>query len=791
MQLTSLATNVKHSNIGQITVCMMEANPYAYRMMMDGMYQNKRGSMVRETCCNAYDSLTKAGKHGVPFIVHLPTVYEPYFSVQDHGVGLDDNGVRRTFGTFFHSTKRADNAAVGAFGLGSKTPFAYTDAFTINAVKDGRKRQFSAFIGEDGYPSIANMGGEFSAMYWQTDEDGNPTVEIEDQWDTTDEENGVQIVVPVTKTEDFAVFAKEVKAQLAFFDVKPIIENGEVVWTDWSNVSSFMDLGDILIADSSRHSNFSGLWVVQGPVGYKADVAMLKSEMSEENKEFLDIIGSAAILRFKLGDIEVTPSRESLQYSKKTIEAIGAMLDVARVDIKAKVQAQINALGDQWKTAVGINENSMLRRLAAVTRCGFEAEGYYRTGQYYHLDLERIANLEGRTALPGMVPQEGLGFDASWDEAEGETLPVDEIEGEEERVLADILNLQFKTQVYARKGRRSHCWKDGPAGRNARADSSFRVLVRDIAHKPTVRLKTWLKNTAVPSQQIFVLQNRNGVPVSPEQVKAIKDRIGASWVPSLMSEVELPERHRQKPRVKSTRTDYTMPTGYVFGSGDSTASTKEWARSTEKLKDTGAYYVIVHRHDIAYTGNAGIVFRMASTGLLDKPIMAIRRRDVAKIAGNPDWIPVADKAAEIIAAVKDNKTFQNGRRLQDCSHVTIDCLDNDVIAVLNDAIKAGTLSKGTPLAKLLRINASIEKAKARARRRGYNSIVSEALGYSGFVADRSLEDAIDARERMLSVPVAVTYPLLPFLRSGTLNGKWRNPRDIAEAVIAYANSVGA
>ena len=798
MQLTSVATNVKHSNIGQITVCKMEANPYAYRMMMDGMYQNKRGSMVREICCNASDSHTQAGKRDVPFIVHLPTSFEPYFGVTDKGVGLDDNGVRKTIATFFHSTKREDNEVVGAFGLGSKTPFAYTDAFTINAVKDGRKRQFSAFIGEDGYPSIANMGGEFSEMYWQLDDNGNPVLEIEDQWDTTDEENGVQIIVPVTNSDDFAIFAKEVRDQLAFFDVKPIIENGEVVWTDWTNVSSFMDLGDILIADSSKHNVFNGFWVVQGPVGYKADLSMLKAEMSDENKEFLDIIGAAAILRFKLGDIAVTPSRENLQYSEKTIAAISALLDNARVNIKAKVQAQIDALGDQWQTATGINSNNMLRRLAAITRCGFEAEGYYRTGQYYHLDLERIANLEGRVALPEMVPQEGLGFDAKWDEQEGETAPIDSEDEEEDNVdedapehtLADSLNLQFKTQVWERKGRRSRGWKAGPAGRNARADITFRVLVRDTEHKPTLRQKLWLKD-ATSGQQVFILQNRFGGPVSPEQLAAIKSRIGASWNPSLMSEVELPERHRPKPRKKSERTDYTMPTGYVYSPHGNQTSTKEWARSTEKLKDTGAYYVIVHRHEIAYSKDAGLVFRMANSGLLDKPIMAIRQRDVAKIAGNPDWILVSDKAEEIIQNVKDNVTLQNGRRLQDCRHVSIRAIDNSVINVLQTAIKDGKLGKGSPLARLLRINAVLDKAKARARKRGFNSIVAEALSCGGYVVDDTLENAIDAREAKLTKTVAATYPLLPFLKSASINGEWRGLGDVAESVVAYAQSVGA
>ena len=315
MELASLASNVSLANVGQTTAFTMEANQFSFRVLSDGLYQNKPGSMIRETACNALDSHIQSGKGDVPIRIHLPDAFEPYYSVQDFGLGLDDNGVRSTFATYFKSTKREDNTATGAFGLGSKTPFAYTDAFTITAIKDGKKRQYAAFINEDGLPAITNMGGECEGVY--LNDDG---VSITDQWTPTDEGNGVTIMVPVTTSNDFYRFRTETQNQLAFFPVKPeIINCDSIKWMDWQTGGEYMDLGNVFIGDRYNRA-FSGLWIVQGPVGYKADVALLKQHVSHDNREFIDIIGECGLLKFELGQIEVTPSREGVQYSKRTID---------------------------------------------------------------------------------------------------------------------------------------------------------------------------------------------------------------------------------------------------------------------------------------------------------------------------------------------------------------------------------------------------------------------------------------------------------------------------------------
>ncbi len=103
----------------------------AFRNLMDGLYSRKIEAVVREISTNAQDSHTEAGWPTRPFLVQLPTVFRATFSVRDYGVGMPHAQVMDRYSTLFDSTKDQSNDQVGMLGLGSKSPFAYTDGFTL------------------------------------------------------------------------------------------------------------------------------------------------------------------------------------------------------------------------------------------------------------------------------------------------------------------------------------------------------------------------------------------------------------------------------------------------------------------------------------------------------------------------------------------------------------------------------------------------------------------------------------------------------------------------------------
>ena len=86
------------------------------------------------------------------------------------------------------------------------------------------------------------------------------------------------------------------------------------------------------------------------------------------------------------------------------------------------------------------------------------------------------------------------------------------------------------------------------------------------------------------------------------------------------------------------------------------------------------------------------------------------------------------------------------------------------------------------------LSRSLAKAKARGAKRGYNTIVEEAMRYAGVALDtNALNQALKARADKLVAPVKDAYPLLAFLRSSHDNG-YKCPTTQAEHIIAYVNA---
>ena len=147
------------SNVGNVGEFKIRNSAKAFSILSSGLYANKIRAIVRELSCNAVDSHIAAGRAGTPFDVHLPNDMEQWFAIRDYGTGLDADQVANIYTTYFESTKTGSNDFIGALGLGSKSPFSYTDNFSITAIKNGRKGIYTAFINENGIPSIAQMLG--------------------------------------------------------------------------------------------------------------------------------------------------------------------------------------------------------------------------------------------------------------------------------------------------------------------------------------------------------------------------------------------------------------------------------------------------------------------------------------------------------------------------------------------------------------------------------------------------------------------------------------------------------
>ena len=119
-----------------------EAESFLMDMMSDGLYSDKFGSIVREIASNCIDANAEAGSTDpVAITVTAPSSFTNTGEItfQDSGVGICPDRIEDIFTLYFASTKRDGNDMIGGFGIGAKSPFAYTDVFRVETWCNGNK----------------------------------------------------------------------------------------------------------------------------------------------------------------------------------------------------------------------------------------------------------------------------------------------------------------------------------------------------------------------------------------------------------------------------------------------------------------------------------------------------------------------------------------------------------------------------------------------------------------------------------------------------------------------------
>ena len=291
----------------------IQANGHAFRILSDGLYQHKVAAIVRELCCNAYDSHVAAGKSDTPFRVKMSTIFEHVFEVEDYGVGLSDTDVREIYSTYFYSTKQDSNEMIGALGLGSKTPFSYTDSFRITSRYNGVECRYIARMNEVGEPVIEMLSQK-------------PTSEC----------NGVKVSIDVNP-DDWITFLEEAKFILSFFPQRPLIEGHEVEYAYPESVVETLNTKGYVQAEMAGNSNMytHNLYIVMGNVCYPVNAEKALSDSPYVN--FFTMSSTDVwFVKMPIGDANVSASRESLSLDERTLANVRNRLeDIAVKNLKA------------------------------------------------------------------------------------------------------------------------------------------------------------------------------------------------------------------------------------------------------------------------------------------------------------------------------------------------------------------------------------------------------------------------------------------------------------------------
>lgn len=317
MKLNTKERDVFVGGVSEQKSFTIEMNAMAFHSVIDGIYADKISSPFRELCTNAYDGHRAAQNQDEPFDVFLPSMLNPTFKVRDYGIGLSHEDIMGLYSTMFASSKRDSNEAVGMIGLGSKSPFAYTSAFTVTSFYEGKMRVYSAFIGETGVPQIALMH----------EEDSNAR-------------GGIEVQFPV-KQEDVKKFRDAAPRVLFGFSPYPNVVNETYV----KPVASILYTGEGWTMYSDSTVPFTGLMARQGCVLYPIDPkpvgVVVPPATYGRNKT--TIYQWPVVIDFPIGSLDVATSREALGYTAKTIESIKNRIEEVKQDMTKLIDTEIRS----------------------------------------------------------------------------------------------------------------------------------------------------------------------------------------------------------------------------------------------------------------------------------------------------------------------------------------------------------------------------------------------------------------------------------------------------------------
>lgn len=269
-----------------------------FRMLSDFLYSNKEMCVLHEISSNALDAHKLAGKENEPIHVYAPTEINSSLRIRDFGPGLSEQDVRKLLTTYGESGsyKRTSNDYIGSWGIGSKSPASVTKTWDIRSHHNGMNKLYKVFINERGIPTITKLTT------------------------TPTDETGIEVSIPIEPskhriwTELFSAVYQYYPVTPKFFGSTPsIVKPTSIYQTNNWGIYKQSVYGSCSIIIANRRYTIKPDEVLQ----------FLKSRLTPaENIAAHEILASGNIqLFFDVGELELSISRETIQYTKHTINA--------------------------------------------------------------------------------------------------------------------------------------------------------------------------------------------------------------------------------------------------------------------------------------------------------------------------------------------------------------------------------------------------------------------------------------------------------------------------------------
>lgn len=294
------------SSIGSESSFSIGNKGLIFSILRGKLYSDPISSILREYAANAKDANVEAGFPDKPIEIYLPNNFELSLKIKDNGLGITPDRMSNVFINYGNSTKRESNEFQGAFGLGAKVAFSYTNQFSIVTTSDYEgKRVKRTYI-----------------SYIDPSEEGKMRLVSEEE---TNEPTGTEIIIAIEKEDKHTFLEKAIKV-FAFWPIKPKFFgiHPEPVFFDYDKHVILSGTNWKLLNFNDRSSSAATTKIIIDGVCYDIDTYKVHIKDTKAS----NVLHNNLLLYFNIGELTLSAGREYLHYDENTIKKITEKLNL-------------------------------------------------------------------------------------------------------------------------------------------------------------------------------------------------------------------------------------------------------------------------------------------------------------------------------------------------------------------------------------------------------------------------------------------------------------------------------
>lgn len=277
-------------------------------ILSSNLYSNPEESFLRETISNAVDSHKEAGTTDPIILLFKINGSKFDIVVRDYGTGISPERFDEIYRYIGSSTKRDSNAYIGSFGIGRFSALAVANVVYITSYYNGIANS---------YVMAKNGGGIDIDLVSSLETDERNGVEIRVQVDTVSNYDKIltnlcyipNLYIECQGSNDSYYSGWEsLKSAVTRFNSRKIVDFGEFKHNTFITETYCYDTGRIVLGN------------IVYPISFK-NIVPLEKYPRLTASDISSILSDVNIV-FPIGSLDITPNREVLLYSERTIKTL-------------------------------------------------------------------------------------------------------------------------------------------------------------------------------------------------------------------------------------------------------------------------------------------------------------------------------------------------------------------------------------------------------------------------------------------------------------------------------------